>query len=277
MKTVLMFAERSHQKALASKIQSITKINSIILYSGELDKKPKISSIPRMIWRILSSVLTGLQFRKSWLGMLNYFEENYLDFPEVPIIKCSDINNEEVINEIKKLKPDLVVVSGTNLLRDKLINEIHKSGKVINLHTGISPYIRGGPNCSTWCLALKEFWLIGNTIMWLDKGIDSGNLIATERTPLSGTESLLQIQIAVINHAHDLYIRCIKAFLEKKQLPNVPQSNFSTNRLFLTKDWSLFQMLLALFNFYFYFYPKSKFFKAPEDLTLIDFKEKTQS
>ena len=87
MKTVLMFAEQSHHKALANKIQSITKINSIILYSGELDKKPKISSIPRMIWGILSSVLTGLQFRKSWLGMLNYFEENYLDFPKFENLK----------------------------------------------------------------------------------------------------------------------------------------------------------------------------------------------
>ena len=245
-----MFGEQSHQKALANKIQSIAKINSIILYSGERYKKQKISLIPRKIWRILASFLTGLQFRKSWLGMLNYFEESYLEFPEVPIVKCSNINNEEVINEIKKIRPDLVVVSGTNLLGDKLINEIHKSGKVINLHTGISPYVRGGPNCSNWCLALKEFWLIGNTIMWLDKGIDSGNLIATERTPLSGTESLLEVQIAVIKHAHDLYIRCIKAFLDKKQFPNVSQSNFSTDRLFLTKDWSLFQMFLALFNFY---------------------------
>jgi len=37
-----------------------------------------------------------------------------------------------------------------------------------------------------WCLAKNWLHLIGNTVMWIDPGIDSGDLLSTERTPLDG-------------------------------------------------------------------------------------------
>jgi methionyl-tRNA formyltransferase len=42
--------------------------------------------------------------------------------------------------------------------------------------------------------------MIGSTVMLLDDGIDSGNIIASARTPLNGRESLLELHIKVIDH-----------------------------------------------------------------------------
>jgi len=49
--------------------------------------------------------------------------------------------------------------------------------------------------------------VIGNTTMWLDLGIDTGAVIAviaTERTALTGSESLKVRHLKVMDPGHDL-------------------------------------------------------------------------
>ena len=123
-------------------------------------------------------------------------------------------------------------MSGTNLLRKPLIEEILKYGKIMNLHTGLSPYIKGGPNCTNWCLALRRFGFIGNTIMWLNSGIDSGNIIISDTTTLTGKESLSELHIKVMDHGHEMYINAIERFVEGNNLPNISQEEFSEKGYF---------------------------------------------
>jgi hypothetical protein len=92
-----------------------------------------------------SSITTNV----AW--MLSYYDKGVIRFPIEPAFACQDINDESVVKLVAKEKPDLVIVSGTNLLRNDLIKEVVKHGKVINLHTGISPYVKRGPNCMSWC------------------------------------------------------------------------------------------------------------------------------
>jgi methionyl-tRNA formyltransferase len=201
--------------------------------------------------------------------MLRHYDVQYREFPLPPVLLCTDVNDPSVFELIAQLQPDLVIVSGTNLLKPALIEEIHKHGPVMNLHTGLSPYVKGGPSCTYWCLALRQFGLIGNTVMWINAGIDSGDLIATERTHLTAEESLLELNIAVMEHAHALYAKCVSRFLQKDELPCVSQDQLSSGRLFLGKDWGFVEMVMALFNYYVYFRPGSPFFRTPEGVQLI--------
>ena len=147
------------------------------------------------------------------------------------------------------LRPELVVVSGTNLLSPALIKKINLYGVVLNLHTGISPYIKGGPNCTNWCFYLGRADLIGNTVMWLNEGIDSGNIIATERTIFSTKDSLLSIHIKNIEHGHDLYLRALSMVINREEVLSINQDLLSPHRLFLAKDWGLSQRVKALLNY----------------------------
>jgi methionyl-tRNA formyltransferase len=61
----------------------------------------------------------------------------------------------------------------------------------INLHTGLSPYARGG-NCNLFMLLESKPEYIGATIHYLDSGIDSGDIIYTVR-PLIGYDDTLEI------------------------------------------------------------------------------------
>ena len=104
--------------------------------------------------------------------------------------------------------------------------------------------------------------------MWLDTGIDSGNLVATERTELTGSETLTGLHIAVMDHAHALYVKCARRFLEGRQLPSVPQAWISEGRLFLNRDWTARQVLKAVNNFYLHYRREAK--QRREPLVLID-------
>ena len=270
MKIIVFCEDQPNQQALVNKINQNIDISDLVLLNQGIKTKQKIKQKRERIIKAFQVLLTFAKYRRVWFGLLAYYQKKYPSFPIKPALIVRDINHRSVINFIECEKPDLVVVSGTNLLKDELIAMISKhNGKIINLHTGISPYVRGGPNCTNWCLYLKEFGMIGNTIMWLDEGIDSGNIISTEQTLITGREDLLELHIKVMDHAHDLYLRAISKFIAGKKLANLPQSACNPSRLFLGKDWRLRRMIFGLINFYLLFKPGSKYFTNPPSTTLV--------
>lgn len=270
MKVLLLCGGAANQKALAHKISHLLQLDSIILFDASLGNTSVGRFRSGQIRQQLSSITIGYPLRAAWYGMLRHYDALYPDFPISPALNCADVNTPSVHEYVARVKPDLVLVSGTNLLRDPLIDEIQRHGRVMNLHTGISPYVKGGPDCTYWCLALREFGLIGNTVMWLDVGIDRGNIIATERTVLAGDETLLKVRIAVMEHAHALYLKCIERYVSGDRLPDVPQASFPIKRLFLGKHWRGWQMASAVFNYYVHFHRGSPFLDEPRELTLVN-------
>lgn len=193
-------------------------------------------------------MVVNFPFRRAWFSMLKKYSLNYPSFPNDPALVVRDLSDLKLFNWIEEERPDLVLVSGTSLLEETLIDKIKEYGHVMNLHTGISPYIKGGPNCTNWCLSMNRYDLIGNTIMWINPGIDSGDIITTERTPITGDESLLELHLKVMDHAHVLYLRAVDSFVKHKEIKAISQSHLPSHRLFLTKDWGLASKVKALFN-----------------------------
>ena len=94
----------------------------------------------------------------------------------------SYVNNiNDLIKSVSNFEFDLVVVS-EQVFKKKLIDSLKP--KILNLHTGLSPYVNGGPNCTNWCISNDRFDLIGNTVMYLNEGIDSGNIISSKKLDL---------------------------------------------------------------------------------------------
>ena len=112
-------------------------------------------------------------------------------------------------------------MSGTKLVGARLLQLKPKNG-ILNLHTGISPYVKGGPNCTNWCIATNNFHLIGNTIMWLDEGIDTGALIQQEAIDITPKDSLLSIYAKCAATGANLIHRALNE-LEKVQFEPVKQ------------------------------------------------------
>jgi len=97
-----------------------------------------------------------------------------LDRPEL-VFEVPHINDRRVVELAERLSPDIIAVFGTSLIRGPLLN-LGRHG-IVNLHGGLSPEYRGA-DCTFWALYNGEPEKIGCTIHFIDKGIDTGNLIA---------------------------------------------------------------------------------------------------
>jgi methionyl-tRNA formyltransferase len=254
MKVVILTCDQPNQAALYHKLAAIADVAAVVL-SRNIPRKPPRRSL-RILLNRVQGRLFGRPFVRAWAAIQDRYRSTYGRPPEDKIVPVANVNDEGTIRAIDQHRPNLVVVSGTNLVGRKVIEVASAHGGIVNLHTGISPYIKGGPNCTNWCLAEQAFHLIGNTVMWLDPGIDTGPLIATERTPLDGREGLAELHWKVMEHAHDLYTRAVEAVGAGEPVARVPQSEIGPGKTYYTADWGGAAMIRAYANFRLFYSPR---------------------
>jgi methionyl-tRNA formyltransferase len=249
VRIVILTNPRGNQLALVNKLSRVADIAAVVLSENIPRKKPRILSRIKLASNAAAGRLFAKEFRHVWIDVRAKYASSAAAIPTEDIVNVRNVNDEATLETIRKVRPDLVLVSGTNIVGKRVIEAAQESGGVLNLHTGISPYVKGGPNCTNWCLARGWFHLIGNTVMWLDKGVDTGNIISTEQTPLDGSETLLDLHWKVMEHAHDLYVRTIEHIGRGKPVPAVKQSEIAKGVEFRGVDWTCFEMRRALKNF----------------------------
>ena len=237
MKIVLWIGNEANQKALTNKIAKEFHVVGIV---RETRKSKSKITIQKFFEKSIEKIFLS-SIAKSWFGMKNMYDKQFLTYPDTKILDVENINSNEAFKFSFDLQADLIIVSGTRLVKEKMLSLEPKLG-ILNLHTGLSPYIIGGPNCTNWCIATKQFHLIGNTIMWIDLGIDTGNILTTEFTPLAGIESLSEIHIKVMEHAHELYIKAI-IYLAKGGKNSVKQESIAKGKTYYSKEWNLRQKI----------------------------------
>jgi hypothetical protein len=235
------------QKALSRRLARECGLAGIVVSRNIPRRRPR--DYNRILFNRAAGRIVGRCFIHAWHEMLAWYENQRLDWCDAAKITVPNVNSPETLTFLETCGADLVLVSSTNLVGRAVIERAHASRGILNLHTGLAPYVRGGPNCTNWCLSEDTLELIGNTVLWLDPGIDSGPLLATERTTLRGDETLSQLQIAVHQHAHDLYARSLRSVLEAKGVPRISQASVSPGRTFLTREWGPSAMLRARRNY----------------------------
>jgi len=85
------------------------------------------------------------------------------------------INTEEFARSLRALEPDILLVSACPLLKPEIF-EIPRLG-TINVHRGIAPTYRG-ERTIFWPLYYQDFEHIGITLHLIDRGIDTGPVLA---------------------------------------------------------------------------------------------------
>lgn len=74
--------------------------------------------------------------------------------------------------------------------------------------------------------------------MWIDEGIDTGNLILTEKTKFNGNETFFDVHLKVMEHAHDLYIKAIQE-IKDGESKSISQNEVQEGVTFYNKDWDI--------------------------------------
>ncbi|MEO6611026.1 MAG: formyltransferase family protein [Chitinophagaceae bacterium] len=225
-----------NHKALVSKLADQFGLAGIVI-----DKKTKMTgkaTMPKLFRKIIDKIRFG-KIDKAWSQLQQYYQKKFPSLPPgVPVLYTESINSTEALEFTRERNPDLVIVSGTSLIREPLVSLSLPVG-ILNLHTGLSPYVKGGPNCTNWCIANNQWSLAGNTILWLSAGIDSGNILVSERVDISKEKDLYSIHLKVMEHAHSLYLKAVSFILSAvPPYPSVPQSSLGKGQLYLTKMWT---------------------------------------
>ncbi len=99
----------------------------------------------------------------------------------VPVRRCADINAEAQVEDIRGLEPDLIVVVGwTRLLRPPLL-AVPPRG-CVGFHASLLPRYRGRAPVN-WAI-LRGEEVTGNTMMYLDAGTDTGDIVDQRQVPI---------------------------------------------------------------------------------------------
>jgi len=141
-----------------------------------------------------------------------YFQEylkNNIDYSNPINISSNKINNINFHKKITKNKmPDYVFAFGCSILNEKIIK--YYKGKIINYHLGLSPYFRGS-GTNFWPLVLNKPEYIGLTIMKMNKGIDTGEIIHQIRPNIEINDDVHSIGCKVVYDIVNSFYPLIKS------------------------------------------------------------------
>lgn len=123
-------------------------------------------------------------------------------------------NNAEFIEEIKDLKPDLLCVVAYGKILPKELLDIPKYG-AINVHGSLLPKYRGSAPIQ-WAV-LNGDRKTGITTMFMDVGMDTGDMILKEETEIGEDETTGELWARLSQIGAKLLVKTIEKIEEAKE------------------------------------------------------------
>lgn len=151
----------------------------------------------------------------------------------VRFVSSGQLNTPATIDFLCSAEVDTLIVYGTNLITEPLLSRF--SGRMVNMHLGLSPYYRGTAT-NFFPLLNEEPEYVGATIHLIDKGIDTGPILAHARPVMTSEDQPHSIGCKAIQAGIDKLILVLPEWDEGRRKP-VPQWKVPQSRLYLRKDY----------------------------------------
>ena len=142
--------------------------------------------------------------------------------------------NIDFIEEIKALEPDVICVVAYGKILPKEILEIPKFG-CINVHGSLLPKYRGAAPIQ-WAVINGEK-VTGVTTMYMDVGMDTGDMILKEETEIAPDETTGELWDRLAKIGAGLLVKTLEQ-IENKTAPRIPQGEDFTMAPMLDKKMS---------------------------------------
>ncbi|MGA1869150.1 MAG: formyl transferase [bacterium] len=223
LKVVILTTNLPEDTWLINKLADVCEIKGIVLPTGRRWKEYGVANVLRKRLRrfglitvtnqallILYRILFEQRKDKKLLSQIfNQKPYDHIEKKDLDILRVDDINTEEVSNFIRLKAPEIVVVSAAPLLKEIIIQSVE--GRIINLHPGFAPQYRGRYG-SFWPIYNKEPEMVGTTIHFIDKGIDTGAILLQQRVYFDQGDTVKTITYKQHKVGVNLMIRCLKEF-----------------------------------------------------------------
>lgn len=141
-------------------------------------------------------------------------------------------NNEEFINEIKDLKPDVICVVAYGKILPQEILDIPEKG-CINVHGSLLPKYRGAAPIQ-WAV-LNGDKTTGITTMYMGTGMDTGDMILKQEVEIGEDETTGELWEKLSKIGSELLVETLKQ-IEAGTAPRIPQGDDFTMAPMLDKE-----------------------------------------
>jgi methionyl-tRNA formyltransferase len=158
----------------------------------------------------------------------------------LPVLQPLKARDELFIDELRDLKPDLIVVVAYGQILPPAILDLPRFG-CLNVHTSLLPKYRGAAPIQ-WAIANGDAET-GVTIMKMDAGLDTGPMLATRRTRILPTDDSQVLHDRLAQLGADLLSETIPAYVAGNISPTPQPATGSTYAAKIKKedgriDWS---------------------------------------
>ena len=158
----------------------------------------------------------------------------------IPVLQPVKVRTPESVEEIRALKPDLIVVVAFGQILPKALLEIPRHG-CINVHASLLPRWRGAAPLN-WCIIAGDAET-GVTTMQMDVGLDTGDMLLKKTTPIGRDEDASSLHDRLCGIGAEALAETIDLLVAGRLVPEKQDDALTTYAAMLKKedgliDWS---------------------------------------
>lgn len=142
-------------------------------------------------------------------------------------------NESEMIDEIRKIKPDFIIVVAYGQILSKEILDIPKYA-CINLHASLLPKLRGAAPIN-WAIINGEKFA-GNTTMLMGVGLDTGDMLLRQQVEITEEMTAGDLYHILMNKGADLLVETIDKYSKGIIEPEKQKDELSNYAPMITKN-----------------------------------------
>ena len=124
----------------------------------------------------------------------------------LPVYQPERVRRPEVVEEIRSLQPEVMVVVGYGQIIPQAILDVPPHG-IINVHASLLPKYRGAAPIQ-WAIARGET-RTGVTTMRIDAGLDTGEMLLKAETAIGEEETAVELSVRLADMGAELLQRTL--------------------------------------------------------------------
>ncbi|MFT4800279.1 MAG: methionyl-tRNA formyltransferase [Flavobacteriaceae bacterium] len=174
---------------------------------------------------------TILTYRQKENITLNNLKELQTKGVEVHFVK--DLNSEFVEKKLKEKQVNVTVFTGGGLIRKNILD--NSGAGVLNCHMGKLPEYRG-MDVVEWPLYKKDFNNLGFTVHFMDKGVDTGDILKVFDVKLINKEVIKSLRARFEPIMTKNFVETIIGFLNG-EIAQKPQAEKDGKQYYIIDDY----------------------------------------
>lgn len=235
---------------------NLTMIKILVLRADEIRHRALVSKLARDGFQVFQVVQPKVPVANDVSSLIsnhfnarNQFEMDYfryLQFSETDsqgTIHSSSLDSVEVQEFAREISPEYIITFGCAILKKNWVENF--ANKILGIHLGLSPYYRGS-GTNFFPFVNNELGAIGFTLMNLDSGVDTGNIVHQRYAEIVQGDSIHSIGNRLLQCMFEDISRLVHRRVKLSEGIKQPESIVA--RVYKKRDFTEVSLLKALEN-----------------------------